>query len=188
MINKYGYDADLYHGKGGNNKTMQLVMDGMKLQPCRPGFVTGRDAILKADVADFQGANQALIWQVFARRGVGSDAVQGTVSALDNKAGFAVPAALASQEPLMTTAVELYPNPAQDAVLVRAAANALGVSTDVELSLTTVLGQTVYTTRVRAAELHQGTTLDLRRFANGIYLVRLQTATGVVSKKIVVQH
>ena len=28
---------------------LQLVMTGLKLQPCSPGFVDGRDAILKAD-------------------------------------------------------------------------------------------------------------------------------------------
>ena len=37
-IDKYGFDPDLYSGKGGNNKVMQIVMDGLKLQPCSPGF------------------------------------------------------------------------------------------------------------------------------------------------------
>ena len=190
MVARYGYSPDLYRGTAGNNKTMQLVMDGLKLQPCRPGFMTGRDAILAADRITYAGANQALIWNVFARRGMGSDAEQGTISALDGKAGFAVPAgmALAARPALAASAVELYPNPAQDAVLVRAAGSGLGLSGEVELSLTTLLGQTLYTTRVPAAQLRQGAPLDLRRFANGLYLVRLRSAAGSITKKVVVQH
>jgi uncharacterized repeat protein (TIGR01451 family) len=52
-------------------------MDGMKLQVCSPGLVDGRDAILAADLALTGGANQLLIWQVFARRGLGFSADQG---------------------------------------------------------------------------------------------------------------
>ena len=48
MVAEFGYDPDLY-GTGGNNLAYQLVIDGMKLQPCSPGFVTGRNAILAAD-------------------------------------------------------------------------------------------------------------------------------------------
>jgi hypothetical protein len=35
-INKYGYDDNKYTGTGGNNKVMQLVIDGIKLMPCSP--------------------------------------------------------------------------------------------------------------------------------------------------------
>ncbi|KIJ05943.1 hypothetical protein PAXINDRAFT_20833, partial [Paxillus involutus ATCC 200175] len=33
----------------GNTSSMQLVLDGMKLQPCSPGFFDARDAIIQAD-------------------------------------------------------------------------------------------------------------------------------------------
>ena len=56
MIGKYGFDADLINGTAGNNPTLQLVMDGLKLQPCSPGFVDARDAILSADQADYCGS------------------------------------------------------------------------------------------------------------------------------------
>src|SRR6056297_3311339 len=46
LIDTYGYDADLINGAAGNNIALQLVTEGMKLQPCNPGFVDGRDAIL----------------------------------------------------------------------------------------------------------------------------------------------
>ncbi len=79
MSNKYGWDPDLIKGKGGNNKAVQLVMDGMKLQPCSPGFIDGRNAILLADQINNKGENQCLIWEVFARRGLGWRAEQGSV-------------------------------------------------------------------------------------------------------------
>jgi PKD repeat protein len=78
MIDRYGFNPDLFNGNGGNNKTMQLVIDGLKLQPCSPGFVDGRNAILAADSILYGGANQCLIWEVFARRGLGFSANQGS--------------------------------------------------------------------------------------------------------------
>lgn len=62
----------------GFDVAMWLVNDGMKLQPCSPGFVTGRNAILAADLARYGGANYCRIWEVFARRGLGFSAVQGS--------------------------------------------------------------------------------------------------------------
>jgi uncharacterized repeat protein (TIGR01451 family) len=53
-------------------------MDGMKMQTCEPGFTDGRDAILSADRALTGGVNQRLIWEVFARRGLGYSAFQGS--------------------------------------------------------------------------------------------------------------
>jgi len=50
----------------------------MKLQACRPGFVDGRDAILLADQILTGGENQCLIWQGFAKRGLGYSASQGS--------------------------------------------------------------------------------------------------------------
>ena len=77
MSDAHGWSEDLFNGTSGNNQAIQLVMDGLKLQPCRPGFVDGRDAILAADMANNGGANQCLIWEVFARRGLGFSASQG---------------------------------------------------------------------------------------------------------------
>lgn len=77
FVDAYGFDPDLYTGTGGNNMAVQLVMDGMKMQTCEPGFVDGRDAILAADRALYGGANQQLIWEAFARRGLGYSADQG---------------------------------------------------------------------------------------------------------------
>ncbi|MDX1942921.1 MAG: T9SS-dependent M36 family metallopeptidase [Saprospiraceae bacterium] len=90
MVEVYGWDDDIYNGTGGNNKAIQLVMDGMKLQSCNPGYLDGRDAILAADFINNNGDNECLIWEVFARRGLGYDALQGSpLNAYDGRAGFA---------------------------------------------------------------------------------------------------
>ena len=96
LIDKYGFDENLYNGKGGNNMAMQLVIDGLKLQPCYPGFVDGRDAILLADELNYGGANKELIWRAFARRGVGYSASQGlSYNRFDQVEAFDLPAAIA---------------------------------------------------------------------------------------------
>ena len=61
----------------GNIVALQLVVDGMKLQPCYPTFVDARDAILQADQVAFEGDNQCDIWRAFAKRGLGVDARKG---------------------------------------------------------------------------------------------------------------
>jgi len=92
LIDQYGWDPDLYGGSGGNNICMQLVMDGMKLQACNPGFIDGRDAILQADQINYNGANQCLIWEVFANRGCGFSASQGSsASRTDQVEAFDIP-------------------------------------------------------------------------------------------------
>ena len=95
LVHKYGYNANVYDEwfSGGNNLALQLVMDGMKFQPCRPGFVDGRDAILVADQALTGGANQCEIWRGFAKRGLGTGASQGSsTNRSDGVENFDVPA------------------------------------------------------------------------------------------------
>ena len=95
LVEKHGFNPDVRGDwtTGGNNLANQLVMDGMKMQPCKPGFQDGRDAILAADVALTGGANQCEIWRAFARRGLGVDATQGSsASKTDGAQGFELPA------------------------------------------------------------------------------------------------
>lgn len=77
LINKYGYDADLYSGNAGNNRALSLVMEALKIQPANPSFLDGRDAILAADRLLYGGVDQYEIWQAFARRGMGFSASDG---------------------------------------------------------------------------------------------------------------
>ena len=94
LINQYGGtpDPDLYSGSGGNNIAMQLVIEALKLQPCNPGMIDGRDAILAADQALYGGIHRCLIWDVFANRGFGFSANQGSsASRSDQVEAFDLP-------------------------------------------------------------------------------------------------
>ncbi|KAI8616062.1 Fungalysin metallopeptidase-domain-containing protein [Chytriomyces sp. MP71] len=62
---------------GGNVLVLQLVVDGLKLQPCNPSFVDARDAILTAEDILTGGANKCLLWRAFAKRGLGVGAKSG---------------------------------------------------------------------------------------------------------------
>ena len=77
LVDKYGFDPDLYHGAGGNNIALGLVSEGLKLQPTNPTFLQARDAILLADLQLNFGVNQDAIWEAFSRRGMGKDADAG---------------------------------------------------------------------------------------------------------------
>ncbi|MCB0640074.1 MAG: T9SS-dependent M36 family metallopeptidase, partial [Phaeodactylibacter sp.] len=78
LIDEYGFDPDIYNGTGGNNIAMHLVTEGMKLQACTPGFVDGRDGILLADELFYNSQNRCIIWEAFAKRGLGFSAYQGS--------------------------------------------------------------------------------------------------------------
>ncbi|MCL4869377.1 MAG: M36 family metallopeptidase [Anaerolineae bacterium] len=94
LVDAHGFNPDFYApwNTGGNNLAIQLIMDGLKLQPCSPGFVNGRNAILQADVNLTGGANQCLIWEAFARRGLGFSASQGSsTSTSDGTPAFDIP-------------------------------------------------------------------------------------------------
>lgn len=92
LIDEVGFDPDLARGTGGNNIAMKLILDGMKMQPCSPGFIDGRNAILQADAVNYDGAYSCAIWKAFAKRGLGVNASQGSPdSRVDGTAGFNVP-------------------------------------------------------------------------------------------------
>ncbi|WP_188500155.1 T9SS-dependent M36 family metallopeptidase [Pontibacter amylolyticus] len=112
LIEEYGYDPDLHNGKGGNNIALQLVMDGLKLQPCSPGFIDARDAILAADRINNGGANQCHIWRAFAKRGLGYSSTQGSNNDLtDGTEAFDMPP---SCEPQFAIKLQATPSPVTD--------------------------------------------------------------------------
>jgi hypothetical protein len=63
---------------GGNAIALKLVSEGMRLQPCSPGFIDGRNAILKADTLFYGAQYSCAIIKAFARRGMGIGASQGS--------------------------------------------------------------------------------------------------------------
>lgn len=60
--------------KYGNTLMVQLVIDAMKLQTCRPSFFNARDAIIQADQELTDGENFCTLWKGFAARGLGPNA------------------------------------------------------------------------------------------------------------------
>lgn len=53
---------------------VRLVLNGMKLQVCRPSFFDARDAIIQADQVLTGGENFCELWAGFSARGLGQDA------------------------------------------------------------------------------------------------------------------
>lgn len=78
MVDAYGYDADINNLESGNARAIRLVVEGMKEQQCNPGFLSGRDGIIAADDALYDGENFCLIYETFARRGMGYQANEGS--------------------------------------------------------------------------------------------------------------
>lgn len=186
LIEEYGWDPDVYNGNGGNNKAIRLVMDGLKLQPCNPGFVDGRDAILRADTLNYGAENACLIWNVFAQRGLGRSADQGDpFSRYDQTEAFDLPAACSvglepyRQKPM---SLSLVPDPATDHMTVSIGRAPVGEAT---LAIHATDGRTLRLIGWPAGmeNLH----VDLNGLAPAQYIVELRTSTGAHRSRLVVQ-
>ncbi|MEQ1678102.1 MAG: M36 family metallopeptidase, partial [Chitinophagaceae bacterium] len=111
-INPNFYDFSLSNN-GGNSIAFKLVMEGMRLQPCSPGYIDARNAILTADMTLYGGRHQCAIWTAFAKRGMGYSALQGSSnSKTDQTAAFDLP-----PSPSITTQpIDLTVNPGDNAI------------------------------------------------------------------------
>lgn len=182
LIDQYGFDPDVKYGTGGNNIAMALVIEGLKLQPCGPGFVDGRDAILAADELLYAGANKCLIWEVFARRGLGFSADQGDAdSRTDQVQAFDVhPSCLSNAgiEENNADFISVYPNPAKDVLFVDLTKRA-----DVtEIRMIDVQGKVLTElTGVTPSVV----SINVSGFKNGIYFLELTAADGTKSIRVV---
>lgn len=108
IIETEGVDGDIYHGTGGNNIALELVMEGLKQTACSPGFVDGRDAILLADEMLYGGSHKCAIWNAFGRRGLGLSASQGSSGSFtDGAEAFDIPDGVESQLQLISDVSEL---------------------------------------------------------------------------------
>ncbi|KAI9591848.1 Fungalysin metallopeptidase-domain-containing protein, partial [Syncephalis fuscata] len=73
LVNKLGFQTNIYSPDitKGNTLLLQIVIDGLKLQPCNPTFVQARDAIIQAEKQLTGGKHACEIWRGFAKRGLG---------------------------------------------------------------------------------------------------------------------
>jgi hypothetical protein len=174
LVARYGFDENLSTGKGGNNICIQLVVDGMKLQKCNPGFIDARNAILKADSINNKGANSQLIWETFARRGMGVKADQGDEDDVtDGTQDFSVPGSTGVQS-LNLNNWRLFPNPT-NALLYLEPLNSFG---PVHVYISDLSGRVVL--EHSYARSDEPLVLDISALSKGFYL--LHTGQGPAMK------
>ena len=73
--------AALIGGHGfqeGRTRTAQLLVDALQLAPDFPSMIAMRDALLAAERTRYAGADQDVLWQAFAKRGMGFMAAGGS--------------------------------------------------------------------------------------------------------------
>ena len=184
-IEKYGLDANVLTGTGGNNKVMQLVLDAFKLVQCNPSFLNYRDAIIAADQATTNGQDYCMIWQVFARRGMGTNASSGSAnSGVDQIAGFNQPApgpncTLSVDYFNVDDMIRVYPNPANGLVTVRINQ----FSGKLNLQVVDMNGRVVYS--ALNSDFNIEKTLDLRHLQSGMYIVKVNGDSLNYTHKII---
>ena len=183
LIDVYGYDEDMFNGTGGNNIAMQLVLDGMKLQPCAPGFESGRDAIIEADELAYDGENKCLIWETFARRGLGSSATQGSSSSVtDGTAAFDIPAEcenLGVNDTNLDNKFIIYPNPSNGNINIKPLLD-FG---DANVSIYDINGRKVYNTNVN---LQNTVSINAQGLSSGMYIMQIDVADYSHTAKLII--
>lgn len=86
----------------GNRRWAQIMFDGLLLNPAGSTMLDSRDAMLAADRLRFDGANQAVLWRAFAKRGMGETASSTDASDREPVPGWSSP--LATDEATVTFA------------------------------------------------------------------------------------
>ncbi len=197
-VEKYGYNSNvLADPNSGSAKVLQLVMDALKLQPCNPTFVQGRDAILAADQASTNGENKCMIWRTFAKRGLGVNASAGALNGLafgasqplpemsDQVEDFTIPAecgTLAVNEVKNSKGISIYPNPVRNEFTIQ-------TPSDVKLSGITTVSIYDFTGKLVSKEninLNKQNTISAEKLINGAYVVKVSNDAIDYTQKIIV--
>ena len=193
-IDKYGYDPNIYNGTGGNNKVMRLVLDAMKLTPANPSLVQCRNAIIQADLNTTNGQDYCMIWETFARRGLGVNATSGSVSGVagvqDQVEDFTTPVpgstpATGSNCTLSTvnfdnsSLIKIYPNPSKGIVNI----SIHNYSGYINVNVYDINGRNVYS---NSDEFSENKSINLQGLQSGFYFVKIEGEDGLShSEKIV---
>ena len=180
LIDEYGFDPNIKSGTGGNNIAMSLVIEGLKMTSCGPGFVDGRDGILAADQVLYGGANQCLIWSVFAKRGLGYSADQGDPDDRNDQVeAFNLhPSCTLGLNDFKTASfVQVYPNPSNGLMTVQSADRPLNRIQLIDVTGKVILDKTY-------SEAFFTTEIDLTNLSNGIYFLNAGNETGMQTIKI----
>jgi len=194
-VGKYGLSSNIYAGTAGNNKVMQLVIDGMKLQPCNPSFIQARDAIIAADQATTGGQDYCLIWKVFARRGMGINASSGdnsgdrtNIAAINDQVeDFTEPSAganctLAVKEFNSKEWVSVYPNPAPKGQLNVRINQYVG---KINIQIVDLTGRIVY--KLMDTDFNTEKSINLNSLQKGMYIIKVNNETINFTEKIIIK-
>ena len=188
MVEKYGYASDVVAApNSGSARVLQLVMDGLKLQGCNPTFVKGRDAIIAADQATTGGADKCLIWNVFAKRGLGVNAsagsIIGTGTAMNDQVeDFSVPAecTLAVAD-VQKDKFIVYPNPAKNEIRIKSGSPTLGKTL---VKIYDASGKLVLEDKL---DISDNAAINVSSLPNGVYVVK-GTGLGVTfNEKVIIK-
>ncbi len=200
LIDEYGFDADLYNGVAGNNIALQLVTDGLKLQPCNPGFVDSRDAIIAAIEIntmipeDDKEVIKCGIWGAFARRGLGLDADQGspfnrndqvedfespTFVSEDNICEFPEEEVLSTDEFLENT-FSIFPNPSKGQISINMRAS-LGKG---QIQIIDLNGRLVFS---QDSLLEGVLNINTGALSTGVYLLQVSNETILETEKLIIR-
>ncbi|WP_185117648.1 T9SS-dependent M36 family metallopeptidase [Chryseobacterium sp. PMSZPI] len=187
-IEKYGYNSDVMASPtSGNARALQIVMDAIKLQFCNPSFIDGRNAILQADAVKNAGADKCMIWNVFAKRGLGVNASAGVKSvANDQVEDLTVPqecnSALSTQD--VKTADQkfiIFPNPTYDEFFV---GNIDKSNKEVKITMFDMSGKLVFSDSRESTSKKAISTKDLQK---GVYMVHIRQGDKAQVEKLIVR-
>ncbi|MDR2236143.1 MAG: T9SS-dependent M36 family metallopeptidase [Chryseobacterium sp.] len=185
-IERYGYNSDvLASTTSGNARALQIVMDALKLQDCNPTFIDGRDAIIRADSLGNAGADRCMIWNTFARRGLGLNASAGNKAVRNDQVeDFTVPAdcALATHETnTANTKYIVFPNPTYDEFFV---GNIDKSSQEVKIKMFDMSGKLVFSDTRESTSRKAISTKGLQK---GVYMVNIQQGDKMQTEKLIVR-
>ncbi|CAA7197056.1 T9SS-dependent M36 family metallopeptidase [Chryseobacterium potabilaquae] len=185
---KYGYAPDvLVNMTNGSSRILQLVMDALKLQPCNPTFTEGRNAILAADQATTGGEDKCMIWNVFAKRGLGVHALAGDRTNINDQIeDFTVPLECNTLGTVDTTVskntISFYPNPAKNEFHIVFPDHIMG---KISIQIYDMSGKLVFSDQVIALDGKGLISTD--QLINGTYLVKAKGLAFEAVSKIIIE-
>ncbi len=177
----YGFSSDvLAQPNSGSAMVVQIVQDALKIQECNPTFTSGRDAIIAADIAINNGKNRCVIWETFAKRGIGVDASAGAKANInDQTEDFNIPGECISGE--ANAEFFIYPNPAKEEFSINFPVSTFGKAMvniyDTSGRLITSFEKLVVNSRQR---------FSTQKLSNGNYFVKINALGGEKTLQLIV--
>jgi len=184
---KYGYSSDVTANmNSGSSRVLQLVTNALKLQACSPTFIDGRNAVLSAEMLTTGGADRCMIWNTFAKRGLGINASAGNkLDINDQVEDFSIPKDCLegnSNLPTDKSKIKIYPNPAKEEFFIYLKDNTIG---NVFVQVYDMTGKLVLSENRSSPDSRIA--ISTKDFENGVYVIKLQAVGVDLTSKIIVK-